>query len=785
MIRQTDPTKLRFRTVITCICLFLLPISLAQAQTYKSESLSLSIGPKGNITSLKAISSGKEYAIDTDRNFLVQLIHDGHSISPVQARFDKQLITFDFPGDLFVRIRATPHKQYLRFEVQDISKDVEALVWGNIHTSLKDSIGNTVGVVRDAAYAIGMQGLNTKTSGGKWVNQEGAIFDTGTAALSRPSGSSLQAFTINRSVARNIKVWDRWQNVPVPAIPDGQIEGSAIALFGCKPAMALPTILSIAKAEKLPYAMWQDEWIRTSKEVGRPYLITSFNESNVDTFLNLAKRMGMAGVYHEDPFDTWGHFVLKASLFPNGRNGFKTAVDKAKALGLRLGFHTLTTFLTTNDAYVTPVPSEHLMTAGSAALEQAISEQETEITVSSSEYFQMRSDLNCVRIGTELIRFREVSQTAPYRLLGCVRGAFGTMAQKHAAGTAAHRLIDHPYKVLFPDWTLQREVADNIVQFINETGANQMDFDGHEGTYATGMGDLSFNTFAEQVFRGANHPVVFGSSRANHYFWHFNHYLNWGEPWYAGFRESQADVRFANQPFLENNYLPNMLGWFLITEHTTVEDVDWMLGLAAGYHAGYALVLREPALANPNLEEIVNQINLWTEAQRSNLFSDEQRMWLKDPANDMHLYRESNQWFVQRFRKHVFEHEAQVLQPGQPTSSSWVFENAMVPQQAQYVLLASGKSGEIRNPTIELDNSFSMQIPIVLAAGESLVLDDTDAAKLYNNKGRFIKTVPLPRALPELTVGSHDLLFDAVMDASEDVKAVLSIKLLESTAQIK
>jgi len=60
------------------------------------------------------------------------------------------------------------------------------------------------------------------------------------------------------------------------------------------------------------------------------------------------------------------------------------------------------------------------------------------------------------------------------------------------------------------------------------------------------------------------HPVVFGSSRAAHYSWHMDDYLNRGEPWYGGFRESQSDYRIDNQKFYENNYLPNMLGWFLI-----------------------------------------------------------------------------------------------------------------------------------------------------------------------------------------------------------------------------
>jgi hypothetical protein len=37
----------------------------------------------------------------------------------------------------------------------------------------------------------------------------------------------------------------------------------------------------------------------------------------------------------------------------------------------------------------------------------------------------MRSDLNSVLIGEEIVRFMDVAKTPPYKLTGCVRGAFG------------------------------------------------------------------------------------------------------------------------------------------------------------------------------------------------------------------------------------------------------------------------------------------------------------------------------------------------------------------------
>lgn len=105
-----------------------------------------------------------------------------------------------------------------------------------------------------------------------------------------------------------------------------------------------------------------------------------------------------------------------------------------------------------------------------------------------------------------------------------------------------------------------------------------------------------------------------GSSNLSHYYWHINSYINWGEPWYASFRESQSEHRFRNQAFLERNYQHNMLGWFLMTPSTFVEDIEWMMARAAGYNAGYAFVCDyESFKKNPNTDIIIDYIRMWEE----------------------------------------------------------------------------------------------------------------------------------------------------------------------------
>ncbi|GAO42744.1 hypothetical protein [Flavihumibacter petaseus] len=757
------------------------------AQQIKTDNFTVTFNEKGGISSLLLKGNATDYAVPGNGGYLLQLVDSLTPVPPTGVSVNKNTITLTYPGNRKAVVKLTAKKSYLRFDLADISENVDAITWGPFNSSISDTIGSYIGVVRNKDIAFGIQGLNTKTSGGELINQEGAIFERGTTAVAKPFGSSLQAFTVNRLHDRVIKVWDRWPAVPVKGIPEGGLKGSAIALFVCPPAMAMTLLHDITKNEGMPYDRWKNEWVKTSPESGRPYMITNFNVNNIDTFINYALRMGMAGIYHEDPFETWGHFVLKSSTFPNGIKDFKTCVDKAHAKGLRLGFHTLTTFLTTNDAYVTPVPDPGLAKAGTDKITASIDAAATEIPVATSTYFTMRSDLNCVQIGDELIRFMQVSKEAPYKLTGCVRGAFGTKAAAHASGVAISRLVDHGYKVLFPDWNLQKKVAANIAQFINQTGADQMDFDGHEGTYANGMGDLSFNDFAETVFKLADHPVVFGSSRSNHYFWRINNYLNWGEPWYGAFRESQSDLRIQNQKYHEENYMPNMLGWFLITAQTNPDDIDWMLARAAGYNAGYALVVRREALANPRMEEIITLINNWTDAQRSGRFTTEQKNWMRNPANEARLTSSGKDLFLNRYSTFKFEYQAKRLQPGEPNTARYNFTSgsSAQPQQPQLVLLAKGESGSIVNPVIELDNAFHLEIPVTLEAGQTLVIHGKEAvAALYNARGQFVKNIAISQPLPPLSAGAHELAFEATMDPDQPVKALITVSLLDKTEKL-
>jgi len=632
--------------------------------------------------------------------------------------------------------------------------------------TINKTVGEVVGVVRDNEYAVGIQALNVKTLGGYPDNDEGLNGYRGQTAVSKPWGSVLQAYSMNRSLPRFVTVWGgHFPNMPVAPIEGETVAGSKIALFGCAAAEALDTIGRIEITEELPHPLINDVWSKKSPESGRSYMIADFSEKTIDEMLGYVKQANLAGLYHGDPFKSWGHYEPHPRHFPNGRQGVKNCVEKAKALNIRLGVHTLSNFIHPHDAYVSPTPDPRLAKTGSSVLAQAVEEDAKEIPVAAPEYFNNDGAnwMRTVMIGRELIRYRAVSDREPWMLLDCQRGAFRTQAPAHPERAEAGKLIDHPYKVFFPNLELQREIAVNLARFFNETGLNQMDFDGHEGCLASGQGNYAIDIFAKDFYDNLDHTVFNGASLMSHYYWHINTYCNWGEPWYGGFRESMQQYRIDNQDYYSRNFLPNMLGWYLMTETTHLSDMEWMLARAAGYNAGFALATSLQALQkNPHAPILLDAIREWEAARMGGAFSDEQQERMKVAENEFHLEKVGERvWNLYPFHtSEDFSHQHTVRRPGEPTAAPWEVENTGEEQPMLVRLTAIGEDGAIVNPTFEVDSFVTWSIPVSLNAGHTLLCEGLATARIFDEKGNQMEVVEADGAPPRLVPGQREIAFD-------------------------
>jgi hypothetical protein len=618
-------------------------------------SLGIHITEKGMIGAFSDLASGREYLPSGVPAPLLTLRVHGLDLAPSRAEFEERdsVLTLTYENGLAARVRIGVRPTHASFELVEIPDpmDVEVAIWGPYPTTIDGIIGETVGVVRGEEFAMGLQALNPKTLGGYPWNENDAmpqldIFEGGDfsdlseegkryvlyrveAAKPDSFGSTLQAYTRDRSRERIIPNWGH-ERYAAPPFEDGGVVGSKIALFGSRVKDALAILGTIEVEEGLPHPMIDGEWGKEARSATAAYVIMPFSEATVDGAVDVTLRAGLRYLYHPEPFETWGHFRLGAD-FPNGIEGLRESVERAEARGVHVGVHTLSNFITTNDPYVTPVPDPRLARVGPTVLTSDLSATDREVGLEDPGYFDQyeNNTLRAAVVGQEILRYRAFSEEPPWRLLDVERGAFGTSPAAHRAGDSIGQLADHAYRVFLTDAKLGVEVATNLAELFNETGLRQISFDGLEGNRSTGMGNYGEILFTKAWYDALNDDIrssfIADASRTSHYFWHIYSRMNWGEPWYAGFRESQTEYRLKNQAYFRRNLMPGMLGWFRMQPETSVEDIEWMLARSAAFDAGYAFVTSfEDLEENGRSDEILGLIGRWEEARMADAFTPDQ-----------------------------------------------------------------------------------------------------------------------------------------------------------------
>jgi hypothetical protein len=790
---------------------FLLDTTVNAQAVFKSKEWLFALNKMGVVSSMKNLSLNKEYLVADSACPLLSIKYQGKLIAPTNCTWNGKLmeLSFQYPSvGMIAVVKTKSNNNYLSFELVKLKgyEKLDLVLWGPFPTSIADSIGEVVGVVRDKEFAIGIQALNVKTLGG-YPNAESDvepsydIFESGNTIdikaedrtkllfrgdVARPTsyGSVMQAYCRNRKRDRVIENWSH-KFYQAPAYEDGGIIGSKIALFGVPVKEALATVSEIEINEGLPHPLLDGVWGKTATNASESYIIMRFGTNNLQDAINVTKAAGLRYLYHEDPFASWGHFNLNKTEFPDNWKSMKDASLKARAQGVRLGVHTLSNFITTNDAYVTPIPDKRLAKVGYSKLTTSIDAATTDIPIDDPIYFNQfqNNTLKSVVIGEEIIRYTTVSETAPWKLLRCTRGAFATKASSHQAGDSIGKLMDHAYQVFLTDASLLTEMSQTIARLFNETGLMQISFDGLEGCWSTGMGQYARQLFTKTWYDNLSPElkgrVINDASNPGHYFWHIYTRMNWGEPWYAGFRESQLQLRLKNQQFYKRNLMPSMLGWFSLKLETMPEDIEWMLALGAGYNAGFGLSTNLETLQNHGKnKEIFSLIRNWENLRLKQVFSEDQKERMRSLKSEFHLDSiASNKYELTTIYNAYFKHSILKKQPGEPAITKYSFENKGKEQPIRFIITtgAGTETGDIlSNPTISVGEQNALRIPASLKRNQILYCNGTSIV-LYDNQWHVIKTFETELKLPQISAGTNSIQFKAY--ANENTLGDIKIEL--------
>jgi hypothetical protein len=138
--------------------------------SFQTKTFKLSFNGTGRLVEALAMPLSKSYLPANENSFLLSVKRDGKIINPEKLEWKKKSseITLFYPDKNTAVIKANQNATYVSFELMQLTNasNAELILWGPYPTTIGDTIGEVVGVVRNKDFAIGIQALNIKTLGG-------------------------------------------------------------------------------------------------------------------------------------------------------------------------------------------------------------------------------------------------------------------------------------------------------------------------------------------------------------------------------------------------------------------------------------------------------------------------------------------------------------------------------------------------------------------------------------------------------------------------------------------
>ena len=576
------------------------------------------------------------------------LVHRGCACPPVSAVPEGEFVSLGFPCGA-CRIRVEDKGRYVKLTLYTVPDGTTGFVFGPYPTGAA-SCGEVLGAgwYGDGSVVC-IQSLLPKVEEGVIPvireDRTGMELNRFRSAASVEEGRVYLHCSVKDRTREEIRE-DGFRVQPLSG-EDALVTGSSVALLYADSADGLLDAIGEMELEEgLPHPVYKGRYAKKDRRVSSFYFVFGGTDMTQAERIAAAEEAGVGCVYFSDLFEKWGHFTINGENFPGGAAEVRLSSDDAAAHGIASGAHSLSNFIHTNDEYVSPVPNEHLQIRDKTRLEREIDERETEILIEEPVGYAEKSTLNAFRIGDELITYREFDAERK-ALTGCARGAFGTKAAPHAAGSAVLRLKDHPYGTVFPDIVLQDEMARRLGRRIAECGIGKMSFDGLEGCFETGHGKYGAARFVLKTLGEVGTELMCDASITTHYLWHAFSYNNWGEPFYDSDRRGGMHIhRTRNQAFFKRNLIPPMLGWYKVFladetgrfEATPPENMEYILSRSAAFDAGAALLF-ETATAKGHglIHDYYRLIRRWNRFRLEADIPEAVRERMREEQSNWHL----------------------------------------------------------------------------------------------------------------------------------------------------
>jgi hypothetical protein len=460
------------------------------------------------------------------------------------------------------------------------------------------------------------------------------------------------------TVARDLRT--RVDDLPGPqdhlhasCYPRYGVENASVAMVGTRFAELREELQRVVAASpELPHSPLGGPWAMDAPENRNSYLFGVATEENVDEWIQLCQDCGIGQLHFcgGGAFRV-GDYEPNPAMYPDGIASVRRVVDRLHAAGLQAGLHTMSFSIGLNSRYVTPVPDPRLGTDNVLTLASPLGPDDTVVRLQEDvshlprrTSYRIRRSMT-LRIGQELITYQKVGE---HELSGCVRGAHGTTAATHDAGTHVNHLKACWGLYAPGPNSLFTDIAANIANLVNEAGFDMVYLDGLDGIHILDgePGRWHFGgRFAFEVHQHLRRPIVMEMAAFLHHLWFLRSRMGaWDHP--ARGHKSFIDLHCRSNANCARVFLPAHLGWWaprIATgpkdETTYADDVAYLCTKALANDIGFSLQGMSPAaVANtPHLRRLLPTFRQFEEIRRQGAVPEAQRAVLKTPGAEFTL----------------------------------------------------------------------------------------------------------------------------------------------------
>ena len=545
---------------------------------FETDYAVLKMDSTGFLTSIYSKVDNIEYLSDKKSSPLLALYAGNDQvILPVSARQIDEKLMLTYVNGAKAIIEVGEKEEYLTFKLISLTNrgKTDHVVWGPYYTTIREYIGDLLGVVSNERCTIGMVACNDNTNtglptdgdmhqmyyrvhtpdpikyplpdslyegqrlriGGDGISdvaftnrKEGHFFfNKGNGAEYIPEyGSYIVMSSRDRRATRDIffTLIPGFENVNVPKhhrveAVDEDVLGSSVAFFVCPKEHTLKLYEKVVLEEGLPYITQQGKWVRDPKAACADLAWWGRHDSLISYATQLGVRAVQdegLGEYYVNPANRWADKMISYGGKQISIAEFTKMTNEA---GIAYGLHTLCEFLQPHCSDVSPIPNDSLCMVLKTTITHDLNASQTDICVADTSWLNEWgtwhcNKLNVLKLGKELLTYEGVTTTRPYTLKGVKRGAYNTVAQTHKAGEVVAKLQMNCYNGFVPDMNLQDDYADYYARLLVDGGMDYVDYDGQESFMYQGHGYYSMKRFYRNLFEkfhtyGGNELRVMGS----------------------------------------------------------------------------------------------------------------------------------------------------------------------------------------------------------------------------------------------------------------------------------